>query len=194
LGEQAEVGVQQVLTALEGALSRLRDTPLEDPVALIGVVGGALLVAGARLYRLALLAPGLAAGVLLGLEMTRGASPELRLIAGLSLGIIGAGLVMLAERLAIALGGAFLVGGLANAAAPVMLPGHDAWYVPVAGAVLGMFIFPTLYRKLLFIFTALGGALCVAWAMGRPQDLPLVGGLWLAGTVTQWLTRSRPGD
>lgn len=186
--------MQQLLTTLEGALSKLGGTPLEDPVSLVGVVGGALLVAGARLYRLALMAPGLAAGVLLGLQITHGASPELRLVAALCLGIIGAGLVLLAERLAIALGGAFLLGGLANAAAPIVLPGEDAWYVPVAGAVAGLMIFPALFRRLLFIFTALGGALCVAWAMGRPQDLPLIGGLWLAGTVIQWLTRPRPGD
>lgn len=186
--------MQQFLTTVESALSRLRGTPLEDPVSVVGVIGGALLVAGARLYRLALLTPGLAAGVLLGLEMTAGASSELRLIAALCLGLIGGGLVLMAERLAIALGGAFLLGGLANAAAPVLLPGQDAWYVPVAGAVVGLLIFPTLFRKLLFIFTSLGGALCIAWAMGRPQDLPLIGGLWLAGTVIQWLTRPQPGD
>lgn len=186
--------MERLLTTLEQTLSMVRGTPLEDPVAVVGVVGGALLVAGARLYRLALLTPGLVAGVLLGLQITDGASPEIRLIAALSLGIIGAGLIMLAERFAIAMGGAFLVGGLANTVTPLLLPGEDAWYVPVAGAVLGMMIFPTLFRKLLFILTSLGGALCVAWAMGRPQDLFLVGGLWLAGTVIQWLNRPRNGE
>jgi hypothetical protein len=194
LGHQVEAGLERLLTTLEQTLSMVRGTPLEDPVAVVGVVGGALLVAGARLYRLALLTPGLVAGVLLGLQITDGASPEIRLIAALSLGIIGAGLIMLAERFAIAMGGAFLVGGLANTVTPLLLPGEDAWYVPVAGAVLGMMIFPTLFRKLLFILTSLGGALCVAWAMGRPQDLFLVGGLWLAGTVIQWLNRPRNGE
>jgi hypothetical protein len=193
LGHQVEAGLERLLTTLEQTLSMVRGTPLEDPVAVVGVVGGALLVAGARLYRLALLTPGLVAGVLLGLQITDGASPEIRLIAALSLGIIGAGLIMLAERFAIAMGGAFLVGGLANTVTPLLLPGEDAWYVPVAGAVLGMMIFPTLFRKLLFILTSLGGAL-VAWAMGRPQDLFLVGGLWLAGTVIQWLNRPRNGE
>jgi hypothetical protein len=194
LGHQVEAGLERLLTTLEQTLSMVRGTPLEDPVAVVGVVGGALLVAGARLYRLALLTPGLVAGVLLGLQITDGASPEIRLIAALSLGIIGAGLIMLAERFAIAMGGAFLVGGLANTVTPLLLPGEDAWYVPVAGAVLGMMIFPTLFRKLLFILTSLGGALCVAWAMGRPQDLFLVGGLWLVGTVIQWLNRPRNGE
>lgn len=186
--------MQQLLIAVESVLSKLRGTPLEDPVSVVGVVGGALLVAGARLYRLALLTPGLAAGVLLGLEITRGASSEIQLIAALCLGIIGAGVVMLIERLAIALGGAFLMGGLTHAAMPVLIPGFNEWYVPIAGALLGLLIFPTLFRKLLFVLTALGGALCVAWAMGTPQDLVMIGGLWLAGTVIQWITRTRKGE
>ena len=185
--------MDRVLATIEGLLSHLRGTPLENPVAVVGVTGGALLVAGARLYWLALMAPGLAAGMLVGLQITAGASPELRLAAGLLLGAVGAALVMLAERLAISIAGAFLVGGLANALAPLFLPEKSAWMVPAGGAVLGLLLFPKLFRSLLFVFTSLGGALCVAWAMGRPQDLPLIGGLWLAGTVIQWLTRPRNG-
>ena len=186
--------MSDIMSALQGLLARTQGTPLEDPVFVMGVVGGALLVAGSRLYRLALIAPGLAAGLLLGLEITTGASPEIRLVAALCLGIVGAGVLLLVERLAIALGGAFLVGGLANAITPLVLPGQDAWYVPVAGAVLGLMIFPKMFRSMLFLFTALGGALCIAWATGHPQDLPLIGGLWLVGTVIQWLTRPAKGD
>jgi hypothetical protein len=186
--------MSDIMSALSGLLARAQGTPLEDPVFVMGVVGGALLVAGSRLYRLALVAPGIAAGLLLGLEITAGASPEIRMVAGLSLGVIGAGVLLLVERLAIALGGAFLLGGLANAVTPLVLPGQDAWYVPIAGAVVGLLIFPKLFRSLLFLFTALGGALCIAWAIGRPQDLPVIGGLWLAGTVIQWLTRPAKGE
>ncbi len=186
--------MSDIMSALSGLLARAQGTPLEDPVFVMGVVGGALLVAGSRLYKLALIAPGLAAGLLLGLEITAGAGPEIRMVAGLCLGIIGAGVMLLVERLAISLGGAFLVGGLANAITPLVLPGQDAWYVPVAGAVVGLLIFPKMFRSLLFLFTALGGALCIAWAIGRPQDLPIIGGLWLAGTVIQWLTRPAKGE
>ena len=184
--------MSDIVSALQGLLARAQGTPLEDPVFVMGVVGGALLVAGSRLYKLALIAPGMAAGLLLGLEITAGASPQIQLVAGLCLAIVGAGVLLLVERLAVSLGGAFLVGGLANAVTPMFLPGQDAWYVPVAGAVVGLLLFPRLFRSLLFLFTALGGALCIAWAAGRPQDLPLIGGLWLAGTVIQWLTR--PGQ
>ncbi|MDG1481253.1 MAG: hypothetical protein P8R54_16795 [Myxococcota bacterium] len=186
--------MSDIMSALSGLLARAQGTPLEDPVFVMGVVGGALLVAGSRLYKLALVAPGLAAGLLLGLEVTSGAGPEIRMIAGLCLGIIGAGVMLLVERLAISLGGAFLVGGLANAVTPLVLPGQDAWYVPIAGAVVGLLIFPKMFRSLLFLLTALGGALCIAWAIGRPQDLPSIGGLWLAGTVIQWLTRPAKGE
>ncbi len=179
---------------IQAALSRLQGTPLEDPTFALGVAGGALLVAGARLYKLAILTPGLAIGVMLGLEITTGASAEVQLIAGLALGLVGAGVMLLAERLAIALAGALLLGGLANALTPLLLPGQDAWYVPAAGAVLGLLIFPRLFRALLFILTSLGGALCIAWSAGRPEELPLIGGLWLAGTVIQWLTRPSRGE
>ena len=43
-----------LLIAVESVLSKLRGTPLEDPVSVVGVVGGALLVAGLG-YKLALL-------------------------------------------------------------------------------------------------------------------------------------------
>lgn len=185
--------MEPIIAFLKSLLGGLQGTPLENPTLLVGIVGGVLLVAGARLYRLAIVTPGLAAGMLLGLELSAGAAPEIRLVIGLCLGICGAGVMLLAERVAISLGGALLMGGLANALAPVLLPGQDAWYLPAAGSVIGLFLFPRLFRSLLFVLTPLGGALCVSWAMGRPQDLPLVGGLWLAGTVVQWLTRPRDG-
>ena len=160
-----------------------------DPVVLLAIVGGFLLVAGARLYRLAVVSPGLVGGVLMGAQIMQGADPRMRLAAALALALLGAVLMVIVERVAISVTGAFLLAGITHAAAPLVLNAAPPTYVPVVAAVVGLFLFPALFRSLLFVLTPLGGALCLAWALGQPQHLVLICGLWAAGCVTQLIFR-----
>jgi len=164
---------------------------VDDPSRLVGVAGAVLLVAGARFYRLATFTPGLVIGVFVALQITESASADIRMFATILLGLIGAVITVAVERLAIVLAGALLLGGVSHALCPVLIPGEETWYVTAGSAALGALIFPKVFRRLLFILSALGGAMCLAWAMGRTDDVLLIGGLWLFGTITQWLTRKR---
>jgi len=155
----------------------------------LGLVGALLLLAGARLYRLAIVGPGFAAGVIVGLQVTGGASPSVQAVAALSLGVVGAVALLFLERVAVAIAGAVLCGGLADAVGPAALGGPVPWYVPLAAALLGLLLFPRLYKALLPVLTSIIGALCLTRALDRPHDLALLGGLALVGIVVQLITR-----
>ena len=170
---------------------------MADPSALarlvVGLLGVLLLVAGARLYRLAIVAPGFAAGVLAGLELMASTDPTTRLVSALALGIIGAVLLHMVERLAVAAAGALLLAGLAHALSPLVLAGPEPWYVPVAAALVGLLLFPRLYKAMLPAITAVLGSLAVAWAVERPEDLVLIGVLSVIGFALQRFFRRQPG-
>ena len=181
--------MSDVMPLIHEATQPLIDLFGGDPVVLLAIVGGILLVAGARLYRLAVVAPGLVGGVLIGAEIMHGADPIMRLVAAIGLAAIGAVLMLIVERVSISVTGAFLLSGITHAAAPILLDSQPPWYVPVAAAVVGLLLFPKLFRSLLFVLTSLGGALCLAWAMDRSQELPLICGMWTVGIVIQWIFR-----
>lgn len=154
-----------------------------DPAVPVGVLGLVLALAGARFYRLAIVAPGFALGVLAGLEVPGG--QEARLIAALSLGVIGAGILHLLEKFAVRIGGAFLIAGVAQVAAPLITGRANEWYVPVAGGIVGLLLFPSLYKRLLPVITAIMGGLCVAWSVGAAEDLRVVGMVSAVGIIVQ---------
>ncbi len=156
-----------------------------DPHVLVGVLGAVMLVAGKRLYGLAIMAPGVAAGVMVGLAATEGQDLVMRLMACGALAIIAAFILYSAERLAIAAAGSFVAVGLVRAAAPMVMGGPAPWFLMLAGGIVGIFFFPKLYRKLLVVIAPAIGAMCMAWAVGREGDLMLVIGLTLLGTVIQ---------
>lgn len=162
--------------------------PLTEPQGLVGLLGLLLLLAGRRLYGLVVMAPGLAAGAVLGMRLSEEQSVGIRVAASLALAILAGYLLHRIERLALAAAGAFLAVGLARLGAPLLLDQQPPWYVFALGGGLGMLLFPKLYDRLLILITPTVGALCVAWAAGRSQDLMLVGGLILAGVLIQVLT------
>ena len=160
-----------------------------DPAVPVGVLGVVLALSGARFYRLAIVAPGFALGVLAGLEVP--GSEQTRMVAAIALGIIGAAVLHLVERFAVRVGSAFLTAGLAQVVAPLVTGEPNAWYVPVAGGVVGLFLFPSLYKKLLPVVTAIMGALCVAWSVGAAEDLRVVGAVAAIGCVVQLASGAR---
>lgn len=168
-------------------------TSLLDPRIAVIAVGILLLGWGARLYRLAIAAPGFVLGVFAGLEVAPTASLLVQAGLALLLGLVGAGLLLFLERLAVALTGAVLVGGLVYAVGPLFVATLP-WFAPLVGAAVGLLLFPSLYRLALKIITPLLGALCVAWAFGRPHDLLLIGGLCALGAVFQLARGQRSDD
>lgn len=147
------------------------------------IVGILLLMIGARIYRLIIIAPGFICGALLAKQFVSG-SPEVQLIVTLVLGIVGAVLLTSIEKLAISIVGALLFAGLTFAIAPLVM-GTVAWFVPVIAGFLGSMIFPYIYKKALPVSTALLGSLCVCWSTGLNEDPIMIAVFWVGGIVLQ---------
>ena len=63
--------------------------------------------------------------------------------------------------------------------------------MPAAGAVVGLLLFPSVYKRLLGVVTAVLGGLCTAWALGQPDDLRVVGVVAVLGMVVQAASGAR---
>lgn len=156
-----------------------------DPRVIIAVGGILLTVVGARIYRLAVLMPGLIGGAAVGLMLGQSLDPVAWIGLSVGLGIVGMALCWFVERAAVSAAGAFVVGGLVHAVGPTVLGGDVAWYWPVAGAVLGLMLFPKLFKAALVFITATLGALAITWSLGASHHLPLLGGIALFGICVQ---------
>lgn len=169
------------------AVISLHDLPstVLDPRIGVGALGVLLLLFGARYYRLVLVAPGFALGVLGGLLLTQSTTTNQQVLAALCLGLIGATALYFLERLAVSVVGAVLTAGFVRAGLPALLGEALPWYVPVAAGLLGLLLFPRLLRGLLKVLSPMLGALAVAFALGRSGDLWLILGLSAFGSVFQ---------
>ncbi|NOY25524.1 MAG: hypothetical protein GXP62_06585 [Oligoflexia bacterium] len=169
------------------AISVLSHVPehLTDPSVWVGTLGILLLLAGRRIYKLAIIAPGIAAGVMVGMNLSQGESDGMRVAIIAALAIVAGFVLYSAERLAIAAVGAFVAVGMVDAIAPQFSSDPTPWPLELAAGVVGLLLFPSLYQRLLVVLTPAVGALCLAWALGRSQDLLLIVGLTLGGVILQ---------
>ncbi len=161
------------------------------------LLGGLLLVLGARNYRAALILPAAALGAALVDAVLATAVPGgLRVLAAL-VGAVATGVLAgLLESVAVRLAGVLLGGGLALALWPAVIGGGPAtpWWVPLVGGFAGLAFFPGLYRAALRVVVPLLGALIVTHALGRPGDLLWVLGLAAVGFVVDSAMRSDEED
>jgi hypothetical protein len=158
------------------------------PVWITGLSGGLLLLAGGRLYKLAVIAPGLAGGVAGALWIGEYASlaPQVVAVAALVLAIAGAVLCRMLERMAVAAIGVIAAAGVTQLAWPIVAEGAAApWWGVLLGGAVGLLLFPGIFRSLIRWITALVGALMVAWSIGYQENVWVVGGLFLAGCIVQ---------
>ena len=77
------------------------------------------------------------------------------------------------------------MGGLVHAVGPTIMGGDLAWYWPVAGSVVGLMLFPKLFKAALVFITATLGALAITWSLDASHHLPLLGGITLVGIFVQ---------
>ena len=164
-------------------MTSLLAASLTDPRLLVGIAGVALAAAGSRFYRVAVIAPGFAIGAVAAHELLASASFGIRAgamaVAGIILGLV----FHFTEKTAI------LATGVAAGAAATWLVSHHLYalpfWAPAAGAVGGLVVFPTLYNRMLPLTTSVMGALCIAWAAGKPDSLLMIGALTFVGMVLQ---------
>lgn len=183
-------------------LSGLAALAAESPMGLrilVGAVGGLLLIAGARVYKAGLFGSCFAAGAVgAAAALAFGATwvaalgrPEVIGLGALVSGVAVAGVAALAHRVALlAVGG--VAGIVVGAGIGDLFGGAGLVAGPAVGALLGALLFPWVFEWLLKLLTPAVGAVCVAWAAGRPDTLWLVVLLWAVGALVQvGLLRSR---
>ncbi len=156
-----------------------------------GLVGGLLLLAGGRMYKLAVLTPGILAGVTLAMLLPPTLGPLVIAGAALLLALVGALLCHLLERLAVHAIGAIALAGLCQVGWPLVAAEPAPWWGVLLAAALGLLLFPRIFKSLIRWVTALVGALVLAWTIGRPDDPFVIGGLFLGGCAVQALSGGR---
>ena len=155
------------------------------PAWITGLSGGLLLLAGGRLYKLAVVAPGVLAGVAGALLLPAELGPVVIAVAAVVLAIAGAVLCHLLERVAVHAIGVIAAAGITQLAWPVVAGGPAPWWGVLLGSAVGLLLFPGVFRSLIKWITALLGALMVAWSVGYHDDAYVVGGLFLGGCIVQ---------
>lgn len=158
------------------------------PAWITGLSGGLLLLAGGRLYKLAVVAPGVLGGVAgaMWIGETAGLAAPVVAVAALVLAIAGAILCRLLERLAVHAIGAIALAGVTQLAWPLAMDGQVApWWGVLLGGALGLLLFPGIFKSLIRWITALLGSLMVAWSLGYHDNVWVVGGLFLGGCIVQ---------
>ena len=160
---------------------------------LVVLVGIALLLAGRKLYWLALGGIGFFLGLWLAEQILDLRSSGLELGLGFLIGVLGAFLATAAQRLAIALGGLFIGGFLAYWAAAWAVAtlhwqnGPWIWFAVALGSIFGLLVAALLFEASLVALTSLIGALLIAQTshIGQPHESWLFLILLAVGLIAQ---------
>ena len=149
-------------------------------------LGIPLCLFGERLYRLAVVAPGLMIGAWAGAALADWAKFATPVAVMLSVGLaaLGALVCWLAESVAVRLAGSVLAAAIGHAAWAMAHRVEPWWGPPVAG-LLGLLLFPAVWKALLKGITAALGAVCVGTALGWEDRPWWVAGLALVGWGVQ---------
>jgi hypothetical protein len=159
------------------------------------VLGGALLVAGRKLFWLFVGVAGFVTGMQLAARFWQG-SETVALIFGLVVGVFFALLAIFLQALVIGVAG-FLIGGYIVSALAAMLgidlTGAMIWIVYIAGGILGVILLSFVFDWALIILSSLAGASLVVqsfFAQGAYGGI-LFFILLIAGVVIQAATLRR---
>lgn len=158
------------------------------PLVTLGV-GALLLVAGRRLFWIAVGVAGFVLGFVLTTRLLGGGEGWLALAAGLACGILGAVLAVLVQKLAVAVAG-FLIGGGAAATLATeafgLAPGAQ-WLVFIAAGIVAALLAALVFDGALVVLSALLGAAMVSGLLPLPAVQRLLALLALAalGIVVQ---------
>lgn len=161
------------------------------------ILGIALLALGRRLFWLSVAVIGFVAGYILAGQFFSESGELLRLVIGLVAGLIGAGLAVFLQSIAVAIAG-FLGGGFVAVQLIAMLGpgGGEIFWVPfIIGGILGLVLILVLFDWALIVLSSLVGASLVTQSIG--SDLPYANLVFflllLAGIAVQAALKRREG-
>lgn len=152
------------------------------------LLGGALLLAGRKLFWLFVGAVGFVSGLQLAETFWQG-SEELTIIFGLILGILFALLAIFLQTIAIGIAG-FFAGGFTLTSLAGMLgmdTGGAFWIIYVIGGIIGLVVVLYLFDWAVITLSSLAGASMLAQAFGPPDGAStfVFAVLFLIGIVVQ---------
>ena len=154
----------------------------ERPMALLLVLGGALACfAGHRLFRIVLAIYGFILGAMMASSVMGITNTTGMLVAAAVGGLVGAGILVFAYFIGIALAGAGLGAFVAHIGYGYVRPGDPPVAVVIVLAVCGALVAMVLQRYVVIVVTAFSGA----WTV-------ILGGLALAGDMR--VLRAAAGD
>ena len=150
------------------------------------ILGGALLVAGRKLFWLFVAAAGFVTGFQLTTRYFQG-SEGLSIIVGLVVGAIFAILAIFLQTIAIAIAG-FLAGGYILQTLAVSFGLSAApWIIYIIGGIIGVLLVSFLFDWAIITLSSLAGASLVAEALQLPRTGLIFVVLFLAGVIIQGL-------
>lgn len=167
----------------------------------VGLIGLVLLFRGAKTYKPALMLTSFAVGSmtsvttiwmgmsLFGLPMTS----MLVLVGGLIGGLGTMWIAFMMHKMALMTIGA-TVGAVVGTAFFAIVYATPPFWAPLLGGLLGLITFPVFFPMFLKFFTSAAGAVVVAWALGFPSNILVVGGLWGAGLAAQVMLGGKADD
>ena len=174
-------------TALLAATAPLR-TALASRAALL-LLGLALLLAGRKLFWLAVGVLGFVAGYQAMEQWGRGLPPAATLVVALVVGLLGIVLALVVQRVAVALAGFLLGVVLLSLLLPLTAVTLGPWHgvVVAAGGLLGAVVGLALFELALVVITAGAGATLLVQALvpHAPWAPLLLIALWIAGVIVQ---------
>jgi hypothetical protein len=179
--------------ALEAYTQLVTTTPLEVRVG-AGVMSLLLLFAGARLYRVAVVLPGVLAGVFVAAALPPTMDFEWRLVIGIVVSLVGGLALFFMEKVGVVLVGGLLTGWLTWVIWPLLVHTPAPWWAVGVGGLAGMIAFPAIFRSAVRWITSALGALLGAWALGYPTNALVILALAAVGVMFQYLTTHRGHD
>lgn len=165
-------------------------------MALNVVVGAALLTLGRKLFWLFIGGIGFIAGISLAARYMSDQSQGLVLLVGILGGLLGAGLALMLQKLAVAVAG-FVAGGYVLMEG-LQLLGFTSiridWLLFLVGGVIGSILIAKLFEWGLILLSSLSGAVMIAQALpveGQAQALISIGAFLLGVVFQGGLLRDR---
>jgi hypothetical protein len=159
----------------------------------LALLGVALLLAGRRLFWLAVGALGFLAGYRAMAGLHTGLPPIATIVVALAVGVLGIVLAVVVQRVAVALAGFFLGVVLMTLLLPLLGLALGPWngLVIAAGGLVMAFVALGVFSLALEVLTAGAGAalLVDAFAPGEPWAVLLLVALWVLGVLVQRRSR-----
>ncbi len=150
-------------------------------------VGILLLLLGRRMFWVFVAGTGFAVGVLLSVELLGGQSDWVMLVVVIGLGALGALVALMAQKVAVGIGG-FLAGAyLGHALATALQFAMPIWVPVIVGGILGAILLAVLFDWALIALSSLLGAAVISKNVPLTDPWPalLFIGLLVVGLAIQ---------